>query len=222
MHFEILVEDQSGQKMLQTLIPKIVGPEHTFRIHPYKGIGHIPSGMKAKSDPKKRILLDQLPKLLRGYGRTFSDYPPDYKAVVILICDLDNRCLKEFRAALMAILKDCNPSPETRFCIAIEEGEAWLLGDIAAISQAYPSVTTENSKAEILLSYKNDSICGTWETMADATYPGGHKKLESQGWQAIGKQKSEWAEKVAPHMNIATNNSPSFCYFRDKLRELAR
>lgn len=220
MHFEILVEDQSGQKMLEILIPKIVGPEHTFRIHPYKGIGHIPAGMKAKSDPGKRILLDQLPKLLRGYGRTFADYPPDYKAVVILVCDLDNRCLKEFRMDLKAILDACTPRPEARFCIAIEEGEAWLLGDIAAIAQAYPSIQTEGAKADILLSYRNDSICGTWEMLADVLHPGGRKKLESQGWQAIGKQKTEWAEKIAPHMVVAANKSPSFCYFRDKLQEL--
>jgi hypothetical protein len=221
MHFEILVEDQSGQKMLEILLPKIIGTDHTFRIHPYKGIGHIPAGMKAKSDPGKRILLDQLPKLLRGYGRTFADYPSDYRAAVILVCDLDNRCLKELRLELQAILEACDPRPETRFCIAIEEGEAWLLGDISAIAKAYPTIKAENSKAGILLSYKHDSICGTWEILADALYPGGRKKLESLGWQAIGKQKSEWAERIAPHMNVASNESPSFCYFRNKLKELA-
>ena len=30
MHFEILVEDQSGKKALDILIPKIIGDDHTW------------------------------------------------------------------------------------------------------------------------------------------------------------------------------------------------
>jgi hypothetical protein len=215
MHFEILVEDQSGKKALEILLPKMIGADHTFRVHPYKGIGHIPANMKAKSDPKRRILLDQLPKLLRGHGQTFASYPLGCPAAVILVCDLDSRCLKEFHAELMKILEACNPQPRTRFCIAIEEGEAWFLGDLSAVKAAYP-----NAKDEILNVYQNDSICGTWERLADAVYPGGHRKLEAQGWQAVGRQKSEWADKITPHMDVENNRSPSFQYFYSKLREL--
>jgi len=42
MHFEILVEDQSGKKALDILVPKIIGDRHTFKIRAYKGIGRIP------------------------------------------------------------------------------------------------------------------------------------------------------------------------------------
>ena len=38
MHFEILVEDWSSKKALDILAPKILGSEHTFKVHPYKGI----------------------------------------------------------------------------------------------------------------------------------------------------------------------------------------
>lgn len=75
MHFEILVEDQSGKKMLDILVPKIIGNEHSFVVRAYKGIGRIPGNLKGSSDPRKRILLDQLPRLLRGYGKTFAKYP---------------------------------------------------------------------------------------------------------------------------------------------------
>ena len=136
--------------------------------------------------------------------------------MVIFICDLDNKCLKKFRKELFTLLRRCQPQPETRFCIAIEEGEAWFLGDIEAIKSAYPK-----AKDAILDSYENDSICGTWETLADAVYPGGSSKLSSKGWQAIGAEKSTWAEKITPHMNVSTNASPSFNYFRIKLLELA-
>jgi hypothetical protein len=38
--------------------------------------------MKASTDPAKRMLLDQLPRLLRGY-----DKPPDIDAVIVVLDD---------------------------------------------------------------------------------------------------------------------------------------
>jgi len=149
MHFEILVEDQSGKKALDILIPKIVGNEHTFG-------------------------------------------------------ELNN------------ILNACRPKPEARFCFAIEEGEAWFLGDLPALKAAYPKF-----KAAVLNSYVNDSVCGTWEKLADAVYPGGALALSGKGWQAVGAEKSKWAEAISPHMDIENNQSPSFCYFYGKMQELA-
>lgn len=216
VHFEILVEDQSGKKALDILVPRIIGPNHTFSIHSYKGIGRIPKNLGANQNAGKRILLDQLPRLLQGYGNAFAKYPADCPAAVVLICDLDDKCLKAFRQELFNILNDCNPQPETRFCIAIEEGEAWFLGDIPAVKSAYPK-----AKIAVLNAYKNDSICGTWERLADAVYNGGSAALSTKGWQAIGAEKSQWSEKISPHMDVATNASPSFVYFREKLLELA-
>ncbi|MEG5017865.1 MULTISPECIES: hypothetical protein [unclassified Microcoleus] len=216
MHFEILVEDISGKTALEILIPKIISTEqHTFEIHPYKGIGHIPKGLKSASETKKRILLDQLPRLVQGYGKTFSKYPPDCPAVLIVICDLDDRCLSTFRKELLDIVDKCNPQPKTQFCIAIEEGEAWYLGDLAAVKAAY-----RRAKEAVLNSYTNDSICGTWEKLADAVFSGGSKELSKLPWHEVGEEKSKWAEKIAPLMDVDNNLSPSFCYFRDKLRDL--
>lgn len=216
MHFEILVEDISGKIALDIIVPKLLGDQHSFNVHSYKGIGHIPQGLKSTSDPKKRILLDQLPRLIQGYGKTFARYPSDYSAVLIIICDLDDRCLSIFRKELLDLIDNCNPSPDTHFCIAIEEGEAWYLGDLAAVKAAYPS-----AKDAILNSYISDSICGTWEKLADAVFAGGSQQLSKLGWQAIGKEKSIWAERISPYMDMDRNNSPSFCYFRNKLRRLS-
>ena len=44
------------------------------------------------------------PKLLKGYGRTFQGYAPNYRAAVILVCDLDNKNLKAFLIELNYIL----------------------------------------------------------------------------------------------------------------------
>ena len=217
MHFDILVEDQSGKKALNILVPKILalaGGENTFSVYPFKGIGHIPKGLKPKTDADRRILLDQLPRLLAGFGRTYAGRL-GYPAAVIVICDLDNKCLKEFRGELDAVLNRCNPRPITRFCIAVEECEAWLLGDMAAIKAAFP-----NARDSVLNSYVNDSICGTWELLADAVYKGGHAALAGLGWKAEGAQKSFWAESICPFMDIDRNQSPSFKHFREKVFEL--
>jgi hypothetical protein len=214
MHVEILVEDQAGKKALDILTPKIVGTTHTFAVHAYKGIGRIPKNMRDTENAGRRILLDNLPKLLKGYGKTFGAYQ-NYPAAVILVCDLDDKCLKTFRAQLDSILNACNPKPETRFCIAIEEGEAWFLGDRTAVKKAYPK-----AKDVVLNEYLNDSICGTWEKLADALYSGGAAALSAKGWQVVGSEKSKWAEAISPLMIVDDNNSPSFIYFCQKLREL--
>ena len=212
MHFEILVEDLSGKKALDILIQKIVGIQHTYNIHPYRGIGHIPKNLTNPTSVNTDLLLNQLPIQLRAYGKSYAN---DSTKVVIVVCDLDNNCLKTFRQALFTVLNACNPKPKTRFCIAIEEGEAWLLGDIPAIKTAYPK-----AKDNILNGYQNDSICGTWELLADAIFAGGANVLGKKPWYVIGKEKSAWAQKITPYMNVNQNASPSFCYFRDKIREL--
>ncbi|MFI3187875.1 MAG: DUF4276 family protein [Methylococcaceae bacterium] len=212
MHFEILVEDQSGKVALDILMPKIIGDKHTFKVIAYKGVGRIPAKMTSSVDASKRILLTRLPELLKGYGKSWQGYD----SVVFVVCDLDGKCLKNFRDELITLRNACNPHPETRFCIAIEEGEAWFLGDIPAIKKAYPK-----AKDSVLNTYVSDSICGTWEKMADAVFQGGAQALKRKGWRITGIEKSAWSEKITPHMDLNNNTSPSFNYFLGKLRELA-
>ena len=131
------------------------------------------------------------------------------------MCDLDNRDRGDFIRELTGALENCSPKPDAIFCLAIEEGEAWLLGDLHAIEKAYP-----NAKQRALESYVNDSICGTWEKLAEALYPGGAQTLSARGWQAVGTEKSRWATNIAPHMDFEANRSRSFCFFRDSVRKL--
>jgi len=213
MHIEILVEDSSGQTLLETLVPKILGAQgdpHTWRIHFYKGIGRIPKNLNAGGDPAKRILLDQLPKLLRGYGRT-----PGIDAVVVVL-DSDRRDCVDFLAELKALAAGCNPAPNTLFRIAVEEMEAWYFGDRQALLTAYP-----RAKADVLNRYQQDSVCETWERLADAIYPGGSAAIKKAGWPLPGQVKHEWAEKIGPLLEPDQNTSPSFGKLRDGLRRLA-
>lgn len=91
MHFEILIEDQSGKKALDILMPKIIEKKHTYRVISYRGIGRIPKNLRSHTDAHNRILLDRLPELLKGYGETYTNYPANYSAVVIVVCDKEKQ-----------------------------------------------------------------------------------------------------------------------------------
>ena len=212
MHIEVLVEDSSGAKLIETLLPLVIGQHgepHTWRVHPYKGIGRLPVGLSAKADPSKRALLDQLPRLITGYGKT-----PGIDAVVVVL-DSDRRDCKAFLSELKTLHGNCRLAPNTLFRLAIEEMEAWFLGDRPALLAAYP-----RAKTDVLNRYKQDSVCGTWEFLADAVYPGGSAAIRSAGWPSPGQIKHEWVEHIGPRMDVERNQSPSFRKFRDGLRRL--
>ncbi len=214
MHFEILVEDKSGSIAVDGVLEKILGPNgenHRWNIHPYKGLGRLPKNLRGETDPAKRLLLNCLPSQLRGYGKSLDD-----SAAVIVVVDLDNRDCMAFKQELLAVLDACNPRPNVLFRIAIEEIEAWLLGDSAAVKAAYPRAGNS-----VLKDYRQDDICGTWEVLANAVHKGGAAALREAGWPASGRAKCAWARKIAPHMDPDRNRSPSFRAFRDGVRRLA-
>ena len=214
MHFEVLAEDASGGKALEIMMKKILGAnysEHSWKIHPYKGLGRIPPDLRGTTDRRKRILLDRLPQTLQGYGRSLDD-----SSSVLVVVDLDDKDCMAFKRELLNVLDACRPRPRTLFRIAIEESEAWLLGDHDAVRAAYP-----NAKDSVLDGYEQDSICGTWEVLANAVNSGGAAPLKKAGYPELGKAKCEWAERIAPNMNIDRNRSKSFQVFRDGVRNLA-
>jgi hypothetical protein len=214
MHFEVLVEDQSGAIVVEALLQKIFAsttPAHTYRIHSYKGIGRLPKNLRAQTDPQKRILLDRLPKILQGYGRGLQN-----SDAVLVVIDLDNRDCIQLKRELVSILEQCHPKPNALFRIAIEEIEAWFLGDLGALKKAYPHATNS-----VLNTYVQDSICGTWEKLADAVYKGGSVKLKALGYPLIGEVKSKWAAEISPFIDIDHNRSKSFRVFCKGVRRLA-
>jgi hypothetical protein len=201
MHLEILVEDLSGKALLDLILPRLVSPGNTFKVISYKGIGKLPKDLQTTQDPSKRILLEQLPRLIRGYGRSYRDY----EAVLIIVVDCDRRVCADFKKELVGLLDQCNPRPTTYFRIAIEEMEAWLLGDRAALRKAYPAL-----KEKELGTYTQDGIVGTWEKLADVVFPGGSAELKKAPFYEIGKQKSVWAATIGQYLDLAANQSPSF------------
>ncbi|WP_298644891.1 DUF4276 family protein [uncultured Cardiobacterium sp.] len=188
MHIEFLVEDASGKKLLSALLPKLLDPAHTWRIHAYKGVGHIPPNLKGTTDPNKRILLDNLPRLLQGYANT-----PGIDAVVVLV-DTDDRNCAAFLAELNKLAAASAPTLTVLIRLAIEEIEAWYLGDKYALSRAYPAARQHQDK---LKRYQPDSICGPWELLANIIYPGGAAALKRD--KIVGSKNTNGQKNCATH-----------------------
>ena len=212
MHFEVLVEDSSGAALMEHLIPKLLGEAAgscTWRIHNYRGIGRIPKNMTLQMDAAKKTLLDNLPRLLEGYGRT-----PGYDAVLVLV-DTDDRNVAAFKQALKDVLARCPNAPQTVFGLATEEIEAWYFGDRVAVLEAYP-----RADKKVLDKYQQDAVCGTWEMLADALAKGGVAAVKAQGFWKVGELKHEWANRIGPLMDVGRNQSPSFQATRNGVVEL--
>ncbi len=219
MYFEILVEDASGKILLEHLVPKIIGPKgkpHRYRIVNIQELKHrvmaqMPRHL-ARTLPWDTILFQTLSLQMKVYGKTL----PRKNGIVIVVVDLDYHDKQAFQDQLEQLIDACDPSPEGFVRLAVEEGEAWILGDPDAVRRAYPF-----AREYVLQSYEQDSICGTWEQLADAIYHGGSERLEEIGYPHIGREKCLWADNIGQYMDVDLNGSPSFQRFRDTLRHAA-
>ena len=204
MHFQYLVEDQSGAALIRILMQKIVElyPNATYDCKGFRGIGGFTRKNTIK-ETKTGKLLNDLATYLRGFDRSLQSFP----SVIIVVLDSDDHDVQQFRSELEAVAMQNMIKIDHVFCLAVEEIEAWLLGDRHALLSAYP-----HAKMHVLNTYVQDSICGTWEVLADAVYPGGTSKLsrEHASFIEIGKLKAEWAQNIGIHMDLKSNESPSF------------
>ncbi len=208
MHFQFLIEDKSGEELIHQLMMKIIAayPGTTYSAKSFHGIGGFPKGKSSVKDIKSGYLLNDLPTYLRGFNRALQGNPA---AAIVVVIDNDDWSTEKLYTQLEEVANTNMITVDHVFCVAVEEIEAWLLGDESAIMNAYP-----NARQQPIRNYQQDSICGTWEVLADAVYKGGHTKLlKSQPHGEIGKQKSEWARRIGACMDIHNNKSPSFIRF---------
>jgi hypothetical protein len=150
MRLHVLVEGSSEEELLRDWLRRLL-PGHTCVIHKHQGKGAIPGDPSKPLDPKRRGLLDQLPDKLRAYGRSLN---PDIERVAVLV-DADDDDCQDLKRRMRGVLAVCDPAPTVKFCIAIEEAEAFYLGDRGAIKKAFPG-----ARLARLQGYVPDSIVG--------------------------------------------------------------
>lgn len=207
MYFQFLIEDMSGEILTRHVMDKL-SKEHAgiyFDCKAFKGIG----GLKVSSniqEIKTNKLLNDLKHYLRGFDKALKDIP----AAIFIVLDNDKRDTDIFMQQLIHQADIATIQMDYVFCIAVEEMEAWLLGDKEAILQAYP-----NAREMVLKDYKQDSICGTWEFLANALYKGGLKNFQKDcpTYREVGKYKAKWADEIGRYMVLDRNISPSFQHF---------
>jgi len=202
MHVEFLVEEPSAEAALQNLFPTIVGPGHTFRIHVFQGAPD---------------LMKQLPGRLRGYR---SWLPEDWYIVVLR--DVDREDCHDLKATLdnltmQAGLVTKSAAEAARFQVmnrlAVEELEAWFIGDVEALCAAYPRISADLDK-QSRYRVPDQIQGGTKEAL--------HRLLQRKGYHPGGVPQIATAREISRHMDPDRNRSRSFRAFRDGLRALAR
>lgn len=198
LHLEVLVEEESMERALRHLLPKIVGDlEPSIKV------------FRGKVD-----LLRKLPLLLRGYANWFTG-----QQRLLVVVDRDDDDCHELKnqlesAALTAGLSVCHATLQQPGVvlnrIVIEELEAWFIGDVAALRKAYPQVPASlGSKSKFR---DPDAIVETWEALEKVLRDAGHHKA--------GLKKIGLAEDVAPHLDLDANRSHSFRTFVSGVRFL--
>jgi hypothetical protein len=191
LHLEFLLEGESDEIVLEALLPKILPAKTTYALHVFQG---------------KQNLLKKLPERLRGYR---SWLPPHWRLVILRDSDREDcKKLKEHIKDIVAresfsIFSNTEVTKEGIVIIrlAMQEMEAWFLGDAEALRQAYPRLPETLDQRQ---GYRQpDAIPSPWLKL--------EKTLKAAGYQPGGK--IEVARKIAPFLAPSRNRSRSFQLF---------
>ncbi|MCU0863425.1 MAG: DUF4276 family protein [Planctomycetes bacterium] len=187
MRIHVLVEGKSEEILISKWGPRAL-PNHQVVPHAHQGKGDIPANPASKPDPRKRGLLDLLPATLRAYAKA------DDVAVLVLV-DADKENCVDLKQRLLKLAERVHPRPSRLlFRIAVEETEAFYLGDVAGLKAAYPQADIRKAKK-----YRPDSVCNTAELFGEIVQDGGLNKVA-------------WAEAMADTLTTKKqgSRSPSF------------
>ena len=192
MHIELLLEEPSAEAFLSAFLPRVLPAGTTLRPIVFQG---------------KQDLLVKLESRLKGY----RSWLPDDSRIVVLVDEDRQDCRRLKRqlesAAAAAGLRTKSKAGRSFTVlnrIAVEELEAWFLGDPAALNAAYPRIPSSvGNKA----AFRNpDAVAGgTWEAL--------ERVLQRAGYHRGGLPKIELAKTMAQHVDASRNTSASFQCF---------
>ena len=196
----VLVEGQSEKALLERWAPRAF-PGHQFLIRPHQGKGAIPRLVRAPPPKRQRGLLDQLPATLRAYAASCSS---DEAVLVLIDADEDN--CEELKNRLLDVATQVCPRLRVVFRIAIEETEAFYLGDLKALKAAFPQSDIVRARD---LEPDSRPPQGTAEIFAEIVGDGALRKVE-------------WAEIMGSKLTTkpGESRSRSFQKLHDGIRKL--
>ncbi len=117
--------------------------------------------------------------------------------------DADNEDCKKLKSQLLAIVGAMN-APRVLIRIAVEETEAFYLGDLGALKAAFPNADMKRARE-----YVPDSIIGTAELFGEIVGDDGLRKVM-------------WAEEMGDRMTTTASRSrsPSFRALHSGIKQL--
>lgn len=202
MHVEFLVEEPSMEALLDALLGRR-GGNFAYQVRVFQG---------------KHDLLKKLPSRLMAYSRWITD---DRRVVVVVDRDQDDCHELKARLEQMALQVGLTTRSHRRADgafsvvnrIAVEELEAWFLGDPDALRAEFPRLPA--SLGERAGFRDPDAVAGgTHEALA--------RLLAQHGYYQAGLAKIDLARRMGRRMTWATNRSRSFQVFGSALEELLR
>ncbi|MBK1734051.1 hypothetical protein CKO15_01885 [Halorhodospira abdelmalekii] len=193
LHFELLVEEPSMEAFLNSLLPRLLPQDRSFRVYPFQG---------------KKDLLGKLQNRLRGYAAWL---PENYRVVVVVDRDEDDcHQLKDRLDSISASagLRSRTATGDDRWQvvnrIAIEELEAWYFGDWEAVREVYSRVPANIPNRQ---GFRDpDAITGgTWEAF--------ERILQRHRYFETGLRKVEAARALGQVVDPVRSTSRSFSLF---------
>ncbi|CAM2754238.1 DUF4276 family protein [Skermania piniformis] len=199
-HLELLVEDRSTATVMKIIIPRIA-PDLSFAVRSFDG----------KTDIEKKLTTTL--RGLRSHVRRLD-------GAVVVVVDRDIEDCRKLRSRIARRAEDAewstserprHDAPTVMVRIAVEELEAWFLGDVSAICSAYPRVNPKIHLARSKLRAPDDVVGAADEL---------ERILNKAGYHKGRLVKTTAAADIAAHMDVENNHSPSFRAFRDGVRRL--
>ncbi len=210
---ETLVEDRSGSVIMDQVLRKMIAAQPypwTHHVYAHRGSGNFPRDSREKPQLGESTLLPLLGAKLRAYRKASRE---STTLLIVVVMDTDDQPREPMFEKLYEISRVEAKTVPLIVGLATEEMEAWMLGDRQAILAAYP-----DADEGVLDDYEQDSVCGTWEVLCHSILREQAPRLIKIGYPAVGQYKFEWARRIAFHMDLERNQSPSFRRFHADLR----